>query len=225
MRSKRSARPASRKPTRSTWSRRRATRRSRSATRCSTSRHCGRSTTTGSERWEPVLKAEFPLGRGDVEQLFAALRLDTPALDRDTYDAASSSTGSSGPTTGSASSTSTSGGSATDPRLHGGGVVSPRGRRAHPDDRDRVRGPAVVAAIADVGLEGFVNTSYPRALWGLLEGRPERVGVIDVGTNSVKFRVTERGAGEPWRPVVDRAEVTPTRRGHRRDGGHRAGSN
>jgi exopolyphosphatase/guanosine-5'-triphosphate,3'-diphosphate pyrophosphatase len=42
----------------------------------------------------------------------------------------------------------------------------------------------------------------------MLEGRPERVAVIDVGTNSVKFRVTERDAGGPWRPVVDRAEVT-----------------
>ena len=32
--------------------------------------------------------------------------------------------------------------------------------------------------------------------------------MIDVGTNSVKFVVSERGADGAWRTVVDRAEVT-----------------
>jgi exopolyphosphatase / guanosine-5'-triphosphate,3'-diphosphate pyrophosphatase len=32
--------------------------------------------------------------------------------------------------------------------------------------------------------------------------------VIDVGTNSVKFHVGERGAGGRWRTIVDRAELT-----------------
>jgi len=35
-----------------------------------------------------------------------------------------------------------------------------------------------------------------------------RYAVIDVGTNSVKFHVGERGAGGGWTTVVDRAEVT-----------------
>ena len=35
-----------------------------------------------------------------------------------------------------------------------------------------------------------------------------RYAVIDVGTNSVKFHIGERGAGGAWRTVVDRAEVT-----------------
>jgi hypothetical protein len=35
-----------------------------------------------------------------------------------------------------------------------------------------------------------------------------RKGVIDVGTNSVKFRVGERAADGTWTTVVDRAEVT-----------------
>jgi exopolyphosphatase/guanosine-5'-triphosphate,3'-diphosphate pyrophosphatase len=35
-----------------------------------------------------------------------------------------------------------------------------------------------------------------------------RYAVIDVGTNSVKFRVEERAADGRWRPIVDRAEVT-----------------
>jgi exopolyphosphatase/guanosine-5'-triphosphate,3'-diphosphate pyrophosphatase len=35
-----------------------------------------------------------------------------------------------------------------------------------------------------------------------------RFAVIDVGTNSVKFLIGERGADGEWRTVVDRAEVT-----------------
>jgi exopolyphosphatase/guanosine-5'-triphosphate,3'-diphosphate pyrophosphatase len=164
----------------------------------------------GLERWEPVLKAEFPLGAAEIDQLFRALRLNPPAPSRDAYE--------------------------LDQLLDE--VVRPDGRiravEVHKRRvRYRIRGctaevssvlvdgepirtiaiesedkAAVVAAIGDVGLEGFVNTSYPRALWAMLEGRPERVAVLDVGTNSVKFRVTERRAGAPWSRVVDRAEVT-----------------
>jgi exopolyphosphatase/guanosine-5'-triphosphate,3'-diphosphate pyrophosphatase len=164
----------------------------------------------GLERWEPVLKAAFPLGRGDVEQLFGALRLDPPALGRESHgvDQLLDEI------------------VRRDSRIR---AVEVHKRRV----RYRIRGctaevsavlvdgrpirtiaiesedkSAVVTAIADVGLEGFVNTSYPRAVWAILEGRPERVAVIDVGTNSVKFRVTERQPGEPWSPLVDRAEVT-----------------
>ena len=67
---------------------------------------------------------------------------------------------------------------------------------------------AVVAAISSVGLDGYVNTSYPRGLVALLEDRPPRFAVIDVGTNSVKFHIGERGGDGAWRTVVDRAEVT-----------------
>jgi exopolyphosphatase/guanosine-5'-triphosphate,3'-diphosphate pyrophosphatase len=37
---------------------------------------------------------------------------------------------------------------------------------------------------------------------------PVRFAVIDVGTNSVKLHVGERRAGDRWKTVVDRAEVT-----------------
>ncbi len=67
---------------------------------------------------------------------------------------------------------------------------------------------AVVAAVSSVGLDGYVNTSYPRALVALLEDRPPSFAVIDVGTNSVKFHIGERGGDGTWRTVVDRAEVT-----------------
>jgi exopolyphosphatase/guanosine-5'-triphosphate,3'-diphosphate pyrophosphatase len=68
---------------------------------------------------------------------------------------------------------------------------------------------AVVAAIREVGLDGYLNTSYPRGLTALIEDRPLRVAVIDVGTNSVKFHIAERGAdGHGWTTVLDRADVT-----------------
>src|SRR6476620_10523887 len=40
--------------------------------------------TGGLERGEPVLKAEFPLGRDDIEAVFAALRQPVPDLLRET---------------------------------------------------------------------------------------------------------------------------------------------
>ena len=67
---------------------------------------------------------------------------------------------------------------------------------------------AVIAAVRSVGLGDYVNTSYPRGLAALIDGAPPRYAVIDVGTNSIKFHVGERGADGTWRAVVDRAEVT-----------------
>ena len=54
---------------------------------------------------------------------------------------------------------------------------------------------AVIAAVRELGLGGYTNTSYPRGLAALIDGAPERYAVIDVGTNSVKFHIGERDAG------------------------------
>jgi exopolyphosphatase/guanosine-5'-triphosphate,3'-diphosphate pyrophosphatase len=67
---------------------------------------------------------------------------------------------------------------------------------------------AVVEAVRSVGLEGYVNTSYPRGLAALLDGQLERYAVIDVGTNSIKFHVAELAADGQIHTVVDRADVT-----------------
>ena len=58
---------------------------------------------------------------------------------------------------------------------------------------------AVVEAVRALGLEGYVNTSYPRGLVELIDDVPPRYAVLDMGTNSVKFHVgsavpTDRGA-------------------------------
>ena len=66
---------------------------------------------------------------------------------------------------------------------------------------------AVLEAVRQTGLSGYLNTSYPKGLVALVGDRPERYAVIDVGTNSVKFHVAERdGAG--FRAVADRADVS-----------------
>jgi exopolyphosphatase/guanosine-5'-triphosphate,3'-diphosphate pyrophosphatase len=65
----------------------------------------------------------------------------------------------------------------------------------------------VVETVRALGLEGRPNTCLARGL-KTLTGFGARYGVIDVGTNSVKFHVGERGAHGEWRTTVDRSEIT-----------------
>jgi exopolyphosphatase/guanosine-5'-triphosphate,3'-diphosphate pyrophosphatase len=67
---------------------------------------------------------------------------------------------------------------------------------------------AVAAAVQALDLGGWVNTSYPTGLATLLGLEAARYAAIDVGTNSVKFHVGERGPDGTWRAIVDRAEIT-----------------
>ena len=164
----------------------------------------------GLERWEPVMKQGFPLGAADMKNVFAALDLTAPPLDRSAYT--------------------------LDQFLEE--LVAPNGvLRAENVHKRRVRytvggcrsevteitaegkatrsiaiesedASAVLAAVASVGLSCYFNTSYPRGLKSLLDAAPERYAVIDAGTNSVKFHIAERVAGGSMRTVVDRAEMT-----------------
>ena len=174
----------------------------------------------GLQRWEPVLKTGFPLDRSVVPQVAEALKVSPPALRREQYSLDQ----------------------LIDEVLVPTGLV-----RAVPVHKRRVRytvlgctaevsdvvadgrttrtiaiespdATAVVAAVASVGLEGFVNTSYPRGLSALLDAVPPRFAVIDVGTNSIKFHIGERDADDRWRVVVDRAEVTRLGEGLHADG-------
>jgi exopolyphosphatase/guanosine-5'-triphosphate,3'-diphosphate pyrophosphatase len=164
----------------------------------------------GLERWEPVMKASFPLPATDVSAVFEALRLSPPSFARATYT--------------------------LDQFL--GELVEPSGlahvvkvhkRRARytvagcmaeladvvADGRptrtiaiESEDAAAVITAVRALGLAGYVNTSYPRGLAALIDDEPQRYSVIDVGTNSVKFHVGERDAGGTWHTIVDRAEMT-----------------
>jgi exopolyphosphatase/guanosine-5'-triphosphate,3'-diphosphate pyrophosphatase len=160
----------------------------------------------GLERWEPVLKTGLPLAADEAGVLFDALGIDVSGLEPGTY-------------------------SLDDVRARFDGAV-----REVEILKRRVRGTvggcmseiadvtaagtatrtfaieaedagAVVAALGNLGLMGAPNVSYPRALAEILDRVAPRYAVIDVGTNSVKFRVAER-SDSGCRLVVDRAEVT-----------------
>lgn len=164
----------------------------------------------GLERWEPVAKVAFPLAAADVAIVTQALRL----------------------------SSTPSGDAAASLEAFLAEVVRPEGAvRAVQVHKRRVRyfvggctsevsdvtadarptrtiaieaedPAAVIAAVRSVGLGAYVNTNYPVGLAALLDGRPPRYAVIDVGTNSIKFHVGERQHDGTWRAVADRAEIT-----------------
>ncbi len=67
---------------------------------------------------------------------------------------------------------------------------------------------AVLRAVEALGLTGYLNTNYSRAMAALLDDAPERYAVVDAGTNSIKFHVGERDRQGAWHTVADRAEVT-----------------
>jgi exopolyphosphatase/guanosine-5'-triphosphate,3'-diphosphate pyrophosphatase len=164
----------------------------------------------GLERWEPVMKNGFPLPGADVAKVFAALRLDPPALARDAYTLDQF-----------VGELVVPSGVLRPVKVHkrrvrykvGGCTsevtdISADGKTTRTIAIESENAPAVSSAVASVGLGGYLNTSYPRGLQALLDGAPERYAVIDAGTNSVKFHIGERGAGGAWRKIVDRAEIT-----------------
>jgi exopolyphosphatase/guanosine-5'-triphosphate,3'-diphosphate pyrophosphatase len=163
----------------------------------------------GLERWEPVLKASFPLGVADVAVTFEALRQPLPALARRTYTLTEFL------------------GEVIEPNgeilvvsvhkrrsrytIHDclGEVtdIEASGRRTRTLALESEDPAALLAAVTALGMADRVNTSVPRGLTALVDG-PLRYAVIDVGTNSVKFHVGEQTGDGGWQAVVDRAETT-----------------
>jgi exopolyphosphatase/guanosine-5'-triphosphate,3'-diphosphate pyrophosphatase len=162
----------------------------------------------GLERWEPVMKAGFPLAADDVRRVLAALRLDIPALARDAYtldefvDELARPAGVRPVAVHKRRVRYTVGGCTSEVS-----DVLVDGRPIRTIAIESEDAAAVVAAVRSVGLADYLNTSYPKGLGAVLAGAPERYAVVDVGTNSVKFHVGERIPGG-WRAVVDRAEIT-----------------
>jgi exopolyphosphatase/guanosine-5'-triphosphate,3'-diphosphate pyrophosphatase len=164
----------------------------------------------GLERWEPVLKAGFPLPAAEVVRVFDALGVLAPPLTRDAYSLERFLAELVEPS-----------GAVRAVRVHKrrqrytlAGCMAEvadlevDGRGARTIAVESQDPSAVMAAVRGLGLDGRVNTSYPRALAALIEDGPLRYAVVDVGTNSVKFHVGERDPDGSWRAIVDRAEVT-----------------
>jgi exopolyphosphatase/guanosine-5'-triphosphate,3'-diphosphate pyrophosphatase len=162
----------------------------------------------GLERWEPVMKASFPMSPDDVGTVLDALGLRRPVIDRDRYTLDEFVAAFGG------------GGAIRAVEVHKRRVrykvngctsevtdVVADGKPSKTIAIESEDKAAVLEAVRQTGLSGYLNTSYPKGLVATVEDRPERYAVIDVGTNSVKFHVAERdGAG--FRPVADRADVS-----------------
>jgi len=163
----------------------------------------------GLEQWEPVVKADFPLGADalgsvlallgaaeahagegaeDVDALLAlvarepTLRAVRVHKNREHYTFAGCMAESTELRTPMGA-------------IHTLAVESP--------DPERVS-----AAVSALGLADRAVVSVPRALKALVGFGDSRAAVIDVGTNSVKFHVGERGDDGRWHPVAARAEIT-----------------
>jgi exopolyphosphatase/guanosine-5'-triphosphate,3'-diphosphate pyrophosphatase len=164
----------------------------------------------GLERWVPVLKAPFPLSAANVATMLAELGTPTRDMERSAYGlddlldeivapnadlrVAEVSKHRAHYTTGGCMA------ELSEMRTDGRTTVTVA---VESEDDERVR-----AALRALGLGGRPVVCVARGLRSLVGFGPHRFAVIDVGTNSVKFHVGERGADATWRTVVDRAEVT-----------------
>jgi len=164
----------------------------------------------GLEQWTPVMKASFPLPAAETVKVLDALQLPIPTplgagytLDEFIGRFAAS------------------GGAIRVVKVHkrrtrytvGGCMaelseVVANGKPTRTIAVESEDAAGVMRAVRELGLSGYTNTSYPRALVALIDDEPERYAVIDAGTNSIKFHIGERDGGGKWRTLVDRAELT-----------------
>ena len=164
----------------------------------------------GLERWEPVLKAGFPLPAAEVPRVFDALGVLAPPLTRDAYSLDQFLAELVEPSDAvrvvrvhkrrQRYTLANCMAELADVEVEGHGTRTVAVESEDPS--------AVIAAVRGIGLDGAVNTSYPLGLATLVGAGPRRYAVIDVGTNSVKFHVGERDPDGRWRTIVDRAELT-----------------
>ena len=164
----------------------------------------------GLERWEPVAKVAFPIAPADMAIVTEALRLPSSPSAR----AAERLDGFLAEVAGPGSSVRAVAVHKRRVRYAPGGCtaevtdVTADGQPIRTIAIEAEDAAAVVSAIRSVRLGDYLNTSYPVGLAALLDGRPPRYAVIDVGTNSVKFHIGERGDDGTWRTVADRADIT-----------------
>ncbi len=164
----------------------------------------------GLEQWMPVMKAGFPLAPTDAAKVFEAFRLPVPSLSRASYtldefikDFVAPGSAIRAAKVHKRRTHYTVGGCMAEVAEVAVDGKSTRTVAVESEDAARV-----ARAVEELGLGGYRNTSYPRGLKALIDDEPARYAVIDVGTNSVKLHIGERGLDGRWRTVVDRAEVT-----------------
>ncbi len=162
----------------------------------------------GLERWEPVLKAAFPLSADDLATVFANLGIAPPpdgdgaSLDRFLAIVDADDSVRAVPVHKVRVRYMIDGCMAERDEIEAGGHGT---LSIAVESTDRA---VVLAAIETLGLGDFVNINYLKGIAALVEDEPARFAVIDVGTNSVKFNIGEFAPDGSPRTVVDRAEVT-----------------
>ena len=164
----------------------------------------------GLEQWAPVMKADFPIARAEVETVFERLRVEAPEPARDAYgydELVDTLVGRYDALLAVAvhkrRARYTLGGcmaELTDLRTEHGST-----RTIAVESEGPVR---VKAAVESLGLAARANVCMARGLKTLVGFGRARFAVVDVGTNSVKLHVGERHADGTWTTVVDRATVT-----------------
>jgi exopolyphosphatase / guanosine-5'-triphosphate,3'-diphosphate pyrophosphatase len=164
----------------------------------------------GLELWTPLMKVGFPLSADELRQVAVALRVELPThLARASYSL----------------SELVDEVVRADPDLLAVAVTKKRQRyildgcTAELTEVRAAGRPTRTVAIEDADaarveatVRGFAgpvpNVNFARGLKALLGFGAERFAVIDVGTNSVKFNISDRGRDGGWSKVVDRAEIT-----------------
>jgi exopolyphosphatase/guanosine-5'-triphosphate,3'-diphosphate pyrophosphatase len=174
----------------------------------------------GLEQWRPVLKKPFPLDTADISTALSALGVTPGDLGSGSFtlDELLSSLVRPNPSLTAVEVHKRRS------HFHVGGCmtevseISVGGRSARTvavEDED----PALVsAALQELSLSDLPNVCVARGLKTLVGFDPVRFAVVDIGTNSVKLHVGERRAGDSWRTIVDRAEVTRLGEGLRESG-------
>lgn len=164
----------------------------------------------GLERWEPVMKAAFPLQEPDVARVFELQQFPSPGRQRPAWTVEDFIRDFAGPA-----------GPMRAVSVHKRRVryaidgctlelsdVTADGQPVRTLAVESEDAAAVVALVRRMGHYGWINTNYPRGLAALIDAQPERYAIIDVGTNSVKFHIAERESEGVWRRVLDRSDIT-----------------
>jgi exopolyphosphatase / guanosine-5'-triphosphate,3'-diphosphate pyrophosphatase len=166
-------------------------------------------TPEGLELWHPELKASFPLAAADLHTVLAALGTPVP-LTRAAYTLPELVEEVIGPAPGLI---------AVEVHKHRrhfeldgclaeSTELTTAAGTAHTIAIESEDPERVLATRRRLGLDGRVNLSVARGLKALVRFGGRRYGVLDVGTNSVKFTVGELEADGTWITVAERAEVT-----------------
>lgn len=163
----------------------------------------------GLEQWKPAMKAAFPLAESDLEKVFAALEVPLPQPDHPSYtldqflDELAIPAGIRPVAVTKLRLRYIIGGCTSEVTEVTADDQPIRTIAIESEDAD-----AVVEAVRSMGLDGYENTSYHHGLLAVVEDRDAVYGVIDAGTNSIKFHLASRSPEGVWQTIVDRAEVT-----------------